>query len=279
MCVTIPRPAGLTAQNATSCFALTVVNDSTGRCQTRQGSIRADNTCWCVRPNTGGGVVAVAARALPPGMIGVPIDIGAGHPCPPISALSYSVSARFDGGTQEDPHKLSLNGLPPGEPVLGMLDPSGLPEEVLTVHLSWVGEHDLGAPYSVVVEADTDGDGLMEEVCSVPVVSEYDSTATTAVPPTGVAGATLQLRASPNPFFGSSAVSFTMPRAGHVELGVYDINGRLVRMLQRGTVAAGAHVLDWDGRDPQGGRVPAGVYFVRLDAPGAQLKAKVIKLR
>jgi hypothetical protein len=212
-------------------------------------------------------------------MIGVPIDIGVGNPCPPIDQLTYSVSARFEGGTQEDPHKLSLNGLPPGEPVHGTLDPLGRTEDGLTILASWVGEHDLGAPYSVVVEADTDGDGLMEEMCSVPVVSEYDSSATTAVPPTGGTGTTLQLRASPNPFFGSSAVSFAMPRAGHVELGVYDVNGRLVRMLHRGTAAAGGHSLDWDGRDPQGHAAPAGVYFVRLETPGAQLKTKLVKLR
>ena len=40
---------------------------------------------------------------------------------------------------------------------------------------------------------------------------------------------------------------------------MYDVNGRLVRTLQPGTLAAGVHALDWDGRDPSGAHVPAGV--------------------
>ncbi|HSK38762.1 MAG TPA: LamG-like jellyroll fold domain-containing protein, partial [Arenibaculum sp.] len=50
ICVTMTRPAGLTAQNATSCFEFSFVNDATGICFLRSGKIRADNSCWCVTP-------------------------------------------------------------------------------------------------------------------------------------------------------------------------------------------------------------------------------------
>jgi hypothetical protein len=33
-------------------------------------------------------------------------------------------------------------------------------------------------------------------------------------------------------------------------------------------MAAGEHVIDWDGRDLSGARAAAGLYFARLDAPG-----------
>ena len=164
------------------------------------------------------------------------------------------------------------------------LDPSSLLQAFRSHTLpkpDWTHEAHVVVCWATLQEmdADTDGDGLMEEVCSVPVSSQFDESGTTAVPPAGETGGALALRVAPNPFFGASAVTFTLPRAGHLELGVYDVNGRLVRMLQRGTAAAGTHSLDWDGRDPQGNRVPAGVYFVRLDAPGSQLKSKLVKLR
>ena len=277
ICITIPRPAGLTAQNATSCFALSVVNDSTGRCQTRNGAIRADNTCYCIKAVTPG-VVAVPAR-LAAGVIGIPIDIGIGFPCPPIDRLNYMVSARFDGGNQEDPLKLSLNGLPPGEPVIGFLDASPAPEGNLRFAVSYPGGHDLGAPYSMVFFADTDGDGLMEEICSVPVASRSDSAAVTDAPRPGERLEIARLQAAPNPFFGGSVIAFVIPVAGEADLGVYDVNGRLVRMLHRGMATAGTHSVEWDGRDPSGRRAPAGVYFVRLDTAQGQLRTKLIKLR
>jgi len=277
ICITIPRPPGLTAQNATSCFALSVVNDSTGRCQTRNGTIRADNTCYCIKAVTPG-VVAVPAR-LAGGIIGIPIDIGVGFPCPPIDRLSYAVTARFDGGNQEDPLKLSLNGLPPGEPVIGFLDASPEPEVTLSFAVSYPDGHDLGAPYSLVFSADTDGDGIMEEMCSVPVASSSDSVAVTDAPRPGERLEVARLQAAPNPFFGGSVIAFAIPVAGQVELGVYDVNGRLVRMLRQGMTTAGTHSIEWDGRDPSGRRAPAGVYFVRLDTAQNQLRAKLIKLR
>ncbi|MEO5989562.1 MAG: FlgD immunoglobulin-like domain containing protein, partial [Candidatus Eisenbacteria bacterium] len=265
------------AQNATSCYSLTVVNDSTGRCQSKQAAIRADNTCFCVTANTSG-VVNVPAR-LAAGVIGVPVDIGIGHPCDPIDRLAYQFSVRFDGGDQLDPHKLSLNGLPPGEPVFGTLDVGPQSRSNVSVAVSYPEGHDLGAPYSVVFYADTDGDGLMEEMCSVPVASSSDSVAVTDAPRPGEQLEVARLQAAPNPFFGGSTIAFTTPRAGMVELGVYDVNGRQVRLLQRGLVTAGTHTLEWDGRDLQGHRAPAGVYFVRLDTAQIQLRAKLTKLR
>jgi hypothetical protein len=44
-------------------------------------------------------------------------------------------------------------------------------------------------------------------------------------------------------------------------------------------MAAGAHRLEWDGRDGGGRRAPAGVYFVRLESARVRLETKVVKLR
>jgi YVTN family beta-propeller protein len=69
----------------------------------------------------------------------------------------------------------------------------------------------------------------------------------------------------PNPFRSSVEVSFTLGRAGPVDLAVYDVLGREVRSVARGlALGAGAQSLRWDGRDGGGREAGAGLYFVRL---------------
>ncbi|MFN8588510.1 MAG: LamG-like jellyroll fold domain-containing protein [Candidatus Eisenbacteria bacterium] len=281
ICVVVKRPAGLTAQNATACYAITLLNDSTGVCQTRNGSIRADNTCWCVKANTAG-VVSVPARVLPPGIVGTPIVIGTGFPCDPVaSTLPLRATAHLsDGGGGGEAARVSINGLPPGEPAYADVVADGSGGEVATTFfVAWRGEHDLGLPYDLTIEADTDGDGLFEEVCSVPLASRWDGDAVAGVTPGPNGAAVVALRTTPNPSFGAARVAFTLPAAGRVALGVYDVNGRLVRALHGGTLAAGLHAFEWDGRDADGRRVSAGVYFVRLEQPGRTQNAKLVRLR
>ena len=86
------------------------------------------------------------------------------------------------------------------------------------------------------------------------------------------------LTCAPSPFTASARLSFTLPRTGRVDLRVYAIDGREVRSLVSGPLAAGTHVTAWDGRDARGARVPAGVYFARLVTPDARKTLKVVKL-
>jgi hypothetical protein len=86
------------------------------------------------------------------------------------------------------------------------------------------------------------------------------------------------LRAAPNPFRSSVALSFAQPAAGDVEVAVYDIAGRRVRDLHRGALPAGTSRLEWDGRDDAGGRVSAGVYLVRAQAGERAMTAKVMRI-
>jgi flagellar hook capping protein FlgD len=74
---------------------------------------------------------------------------------------------------------------------------------------------------------------------------------------------------APNPFAGRLALSFTVPRAGMVDLSVYDAQGRRVRNLVRARLEPGSHGSSWDGTRQDGSRARNGVYFIRLSAPGA----------
>ena len=57
-----------------------------------------------------------------------------------------------------------------------------------------------------------------------------------------------------------------MAAAAEVELAIYDILGQKIRVLERGYRAAGAHRVEWDGRDGNGYPVAGGIYFYHLRA-------------
>jgi hypothetical protein len=70
--------------------------------------------------------------------------------------------------------------------------------------------------------------------------------------------------ARPNPFTQAVSIGFSLAMRGPVEAAIYDVNGRCVRTLARGTIEAGEHTLTWDGRDERGAATAAGAYYLRL---------------
>jgi hypothetical protein len=78
----------------------------------------------------------------------------------------------------------------------------------------------------------------------------------------------LSLSVGPNPTRASAALSFTLPRPAHTEITVIDAAGRRVRRVWSGELPAGAHRIDWDGRDETGTPVASGKYWGRVDARG-----------
>jgi hypothetical protein len=69
---------------------------------------------------------------------------------------------------------------------------------------------------------------------------------------------------APNPFNPRTSIAFALPRDGWVELTVHDLRGRLVRTLERGSLAAGHHTVVFDGSDDGGRRLASGTYIYRL---------------
>ncbi len=86
-------------------------------------------------------------------------------------------------------------------------------------------------------------------------------------------------RIAPNPATAMPVVQFEAPSRAAMSLGVYDVGGALVRRLHAGPVEAGAHTLAWDRRDSAGHPVAAGIYFIRLEAPGTTQARQVVILR
>lgn len=92
-------------------------------------------------------------------------------------------------------------------------------------------------------------------------------------------GGHLALRAAPSPFTHATSIALTLPRAAAADLRVYAIDGREVRTLARGPLAAGTHTLAWDGRDADGRTAPPGLYLLRGRAGDAAVARRVVKLR
>jgi flagellar hook assembly protein FlgD len=76
-------------------------------------------------------------------------------------------------------------------------------------------------------------------------------------------------------------VSFdiSIPHASPVSLVVYDSAGRVVHRVADAKFAPGRRVFVWDRRNEDGRNVPSGIYFVRLQAPGALLTQKTVLIQ
>jgi len=83
---------------------------------------------------------------------------------------------------------------------------------------------------------------------------------------------------APTPFTGATRIAFDLPAAGRVRLEVFDVRGRLVRALHDDEFPAGRHTSLWNGEDESGRRLGAGIYFVRMYAPGVQQSRRVVLL-
>jgi hypothetical protein len=84
--------------------------------------------------------------------------------------------------------------------------------------------------------------------------------------------------AFPNPFGGSVMLSLGVERAGRLTVDVYNVAGRLAARLYGGRAERGYLQVPWSGLDRRGRRIPAGVYFVRVEAGGVVRSLKLIKL-
>lgn len=78
----------------------------------------------------------------------------------------------------------------------------------------------------------------------------------------------------PNPFTSCLSITYNLPEPSQVVLSAYDLSGRLVEDLMRGSISAGEHALLWDP-DPA---LPDGCYLIILDACGDRAVRRCVKL-
>jgi len=83
----------------------------------------------------------------------------------------------------------------------------------------------------------------------------------------------------PNPFNPRATIAYDLASAGAVRLEIYDVGGRLLRVLAAATLPAGHQEATWDGRDDSGREVAAGQYLCRLRAADVSSLRKLTLVR
>ena len=80
--------------------------------------------------------------------------------------------------------------------------------------------------------------------------------------------------AYPNPFNSTTTIRYSLDHPGQVTLGVYDLAGRLVEVVYRGTPGIGHHSVTWDASS-----LASGLYLLRMKSGDRIRVAKVALIR
>ncbi len=82
----------------------------------------------------------------------------------------------------------------------------------------------------------------------------------------------------PNPFRSRTQISYSIPRSQHVELVIFDLQGRRIATLVDEEHGPGEYTVSWDGRMDTG-MAASGLYFLRLRAGKATKTQKLMFVR
>lgn len=141
----------------------------------------------------------------------------------------------------------------------------GLPDAVMCMDLSIQPSHRR-------LRLATHGNGVYERPLLEGAVA-----APVALP---TAGLLASLRNAPNPFNPRTIVSLELVAPATVDLELFDLAGRRVRVLALAqALPAGPHAWTWDGRDDVGAAVASGTYVARATAAGQTLTHSLALVR
>jgi hypothetical protein len=82
-----------------------------------------------------------------------------------------------------------------------------------------------------------------------------------------------------NPYVPGSQIGLNVPTSAHLNLDVFDVQGRRVRNLLSRILPQGHHSIAWDGTDDMGRDVPPGLYYLRLDDGRQQVTGAIVLAR
>jgi hypothetical protein len=82
------------------------------------------------------------------------------------------------------------------------------------------------------------------------------------------------LSSNPNPFNGSTTLTFSVPQTTSLSMRVFDILGRQVGTITEGKFTAGQHSVSWNCETCSSGQ-----YIIRLSSPETSLSRKITLLK
>jgi len=88
--------------------------------------------------------------------------------------------------------------------------------------------------------------------------------------PTG----SLELSSSPNPFYDSLTIHFTIQKPSSVKIFITDQSGKEIALVHEGKQSSGRHIIQWNSAREN---IPAGFYYCTLQTKDSSKTIKIIK--
>lgn len=83
----------------------------------------------------------------------------------------------------------------------------------------------------------------------------------------------------PNPFNATTVISYSLPIADFVQLGIYNLSGQRIRTLVSENQSTGIHHVNWNGRNDLDEEVPSGIYLCIITATNFKTTKKMVILK
>jgi glucan phosphoethanolaminetransferase (alkaline phosphatase superfamily) len=83
----------------------------------------------------------------------------------------------------------------------------------------------------------------------------------------------------PNPFNPSTTIEYQIPKAGNVEVKIYNITGELVKTINNGFQNSGSYKVNWNSKNDFGQRVASGIYLFQVKYENIFLTKKLMLLK
>lgn len=84
----------------------------------------------------------------------------------------------------------------------------------------------------------------------------------------------------PNPFNPTTTISYSVPEASYVEVGIFNLLGQEIRSLANSNHQPGVYITMWDGLNQNGVRVESGIYLYRMSSSaGFSATKKLVMLK
>jgi hypothetical protein len=138
---------------------------------------------------------------------------------------------------------------------------------------------------------DIDGDGVIELIVrkeDFPSTGNYElEVYNTGISSTDISGDTKDVLPEnihlnqnfPNPFNPVTTISYTLNSASHVQIIIYDVQGRIIKKLVDEKKTGGVHDIEWNGTNEFNVKVASGTYFYKLTVDNIRISKKMILVK
>jgi hypothetical protein len=83
----------------------------------------------------------------------------------------------------------------------------------------------------------------------------------------------------PNPFSSNITIEFDIDVTDYITVGIYNINGQLIKELENNELIPGSYKYSWDATSKNGGKVKNGFYFCKISNGNQTVTEKLILLQ